>query len=209
MLIFSGSNLFGSIHAIGLFVLFFVLFNPYHVLSQKLELDSTSVVSESISYDTTMSEIHDPHKATIFSLIIPGAGQIYNKKYWKIPIIYAGFGVFMYFIKFNDNEYKKYREAYYHSITNDGTEPPVNEYEEKYNSDQLLSAKNDYRRNRDLTYILTGLWYILNVVDATVDAHLFNWNVDENLSIRMEPAIFRSNIAYKPGGGGVKLSIRF
>ncbi|OQX76797.1 MAG: hypothetical protein B6D61_08230, partial [Bacteroidetes bacterium 4484_249] len=67
---------------------------------------------------------------------------------------------------------------------------------------------NYYRRNRDLTYILTGVWYLLNVVDAAVDAHLFTWEVDENLSLRIEPAVYQPLYGYRPNGG-LKFTMRF
>ncbi|MBN2173400.1 MAG: hypothetical protein JW731_04670 [Bacteroidales bacterium] len=169
--------------------------------------DTIPVKAEKEQPDSVQYKNHSPHKATIYSLILPGLGQAYNKKYWKIPIVYAGFGVFYYFIDFNDKEYKKFREAYYHSVKEDGT-PPVNDYEEQYTTDQLLQAKNDYRRNRDLSYILAGVWYALNVIDATVDAHLFTWEVDNNLSLRAEPAFFDGYLG-KNTGGGVKLTLRF
>jgi len=172
--------------------------------------DSVLSSAEIVSIDTVSYKTHSPHKATIYSLILPGLGQAYNKKYWKIPIIYAGFGVFYYFISFNQKEYVKWKDAYYHALVNDGTEPPVNEYEELYGSrtDILKDQKDYYRRNRDLTYILTGLWYILNVIDATVDAHLFTWDVDEDLSLRWQPAMHEPVYGYKPKGG-LKLTFNF
>jgi hypothetical protein len=151
---------------------------------------------------------HSPHKATLYSMIIPGLGQAYNHKYWKIPIIYAGFGTLFYFISFNDKEYKKYREAYYHSLINDGTEPPVNDYEEMYDSDFLLDAKNYYRRNRDLSYIISAVWYMLNVADAAVDAHLFTWEVDDDLSIGWEPVLYNGPSGLEPSAG-ISFYIRY
>ena len=180
--------------------------NP--VVSQITEpLDSMGTQAEIIQEDTVLFKTHSPHRATLYSFILPGLGQAYNKKYWKIPVIYAGFGAFFYFIKINDKEYKEYRKAYYHSILDDGT-PPVNEYEEKYDSDFLLKAKDYYRRNRDLTYILTGVWYLLNVVDAAVDAHLFTWNVDDDLTFKIQPAVYEGMIGFKPNGG-IRFTIQF
>jgi len=172
--------------------------------------DSVLSSAEIVSVDTVSYKTHSPHKATIYSMILPGLGQAYNKKYWKIPIIYVGFGVFYYFISFNQKEYQKWRDAYYHALVNDGSEPPVNEYEELYGSrtDILLDQKNYYRRNRDLTYIFTGIWYLLNVIDATVDAHLFTWEVDENLSLKWEPAVYEPIYGYKPNGG-LKFTLSF
>ena len=143
-------------------------------------------------------------------MILPGLGQAYNKKYWKIPIVYAGFGVFYYFIDFNNKEYKAWREAYYHVRDHDNLEPPVNEYEEMYGDhpDILKDQKDYYRRNRDLTYILTGIWYLLNVVDATVDAHLFSWEVDDQLIAQVEPSLIDPVYGYQPNGG-MRLTLNF
>jgi hypothetical protein len=160
--------------------------------------------------DSIQKPKHDPTKASVYSMILPGLGQAYNKKYWKIPIIYAGFGVFYYFISFNNKEYHAWKDAYYHSLNNtDNTEPPVNDYEKMYgNYPSIMKDQKDYyRRNRDLTYILTGLWYLLNVVDATVDAHLFSWEVDDELSLRIEPTLTEPLYGYRPAGG-VKLTLK-
>ncbi|MCF8368017.1 MAG: hypothetical protein K9G76_03185 [Bacteroidales bacterium] len=188
-----------------------ILFIIPNKVSYCQDSDSLKSIQNKSRTDTTLSLAHSPHKASLYSMVLPGLGQAYNKKYWKIPVVYAGFGVFYYLIKFNDKEYKAWRAAYYHNLNNiDGTEPPINEYEEKYGDDpEFLKANKDfYRRNRDLNYILTGLWYMLNVVDATVDAHLYTWEVDENLSIRVEPQIYNGFTGFKPAGG-LKLSLRF
>lgn len=173
--------------------------------------DSVISNAEAVTVDTVNYKMHSAHKATLYSMILPGLGQGYNKKYWKIPIIYAGFGVFAYFITFNNNEYKKWREAYIYAIENpDGDVPPINDYYEKYGYDSniLREQKDYYRRNRDLSYILAGLWYLLNVVDAAVDAHLMTWDVDEDLSIRIEPEFYQPVYGFKPGGG-IRLSLKF
>lgn len=188
-----------------------MLFPRISIAQNRAAADSAISNAEAVSIDTANYKTHSPHKATIYSMILPGLGQGYNKKYWKIPIIYAGFGVFAYFITFNSKEYNKWNEAYIYAIENpDGDVPPINDYYEKYsyNSDILRDQKEYYRRNRDLTYILTGLWYLLNVVDAAVDAHLMTWEVDEDLSIRVEPEFYQAVYGYKPGGG-LKLSLRF
>jgi hypothetical protein len=171
------------------------------------EADTTVVI---IEHDTIAENVHSPHRATIYSMILPGLGQAYNRKYWKIPIVYAGFGALYYFIQFNNTEYQLYKDAYSHASQNpDGTEDPINDYEALYDVDFLKSARDYYRRNRDLTYILTGVWYFLNVVDATVDAHLFTWEVDEDLTLRIEPDMIQSSmIGFQPAGG-FRLTLRF
>ena len=145
-----------------------------------------------------------PSRALLYAMVLPGLGQAYNKKYWKIPIIYAGFGTLIYFVNLNDNEYKLYRNAYYHSLLDDGSEP-VNEYETLYTTQTLLDYKNYYRRNRDLTYILAAFLYILNIVDATVDAHLFDYEMTDDLSLNVQPTI-KKTADYQNTYG---LSLRF
>ena len=129
--------------------------------------------------DTTLIKKHSPRRATTLSLIFPGLGQIYNHKYWKLPIVYGGFGTLAYFYGANHGEYIKFRNAY-NFVTTPGTEnlPPVNDYVTRYNKNAtlLLSGRDYYRRNLELTYIFTGALYVLVAIDAQVDAQFFNFD---------------------------------
>lgn len=154
---------------------------------------------------------HSPHKATLWALI-PGAGQIYNKKYWKLPIVYAGFGVITYFVIANSREYRIYNDAYICSSKADSdtlftcTDP----LGEKYDTDYLKSYRDYYRRNLELTYIIMGAWYILQMLDATVDAHLFHWEVDDNISVRLDPIIQPVIMPrQRPAYNGLRVTMRF
>ncbi|MBC34941.1 MAG: hypothetical protein CL663_02705 [Bacteroidetes bacterium] len=129
---------------------------------------------------------HSPHKATIRSLIIPGWGQAYNKKYWKIPIVYAGLGTFGYMAFSNRAEYQRYKTAYEYVLAGEEGDPP-NAYAERYSQSQLQTGQELYQRNMELSFILMGLWYLINVIDATVDAHLFQFEVSDDLSFQVEP----------------------
>jgi hypothetical protein len=146
---------------------------------------------------------HSPHKATLYSLALPGLGQAYNKKYWKIPIIYAGFAGLGYLIVTNKNQYTKYKNA----LEYDPNDPNAvsNEYV-KLSESQLKSGRDLYRKNLDLSIILTALWWALNIVDATVDAHLFKFDVTEDLSLRVEPD-FRYQPYNKSTIPGLRISI--
>lgn len=144
----------------------------------RVNLDKTSI-------DTASVKPHSPHRATIYSLVLPGLGQAYNKKYWKIPVIYAGFGVFTYFIVTNNNAYHDYRDAYLW-VESEGEQGVENKYS-GYNTDQLSSAMNYHHDNRDLSAILMVLFYGLNIVDAAVDAHLESFDISDDLSLRMAP----------------------
>ncbi|GAB4310717.1 MAG: DUF5683 domain-containing protein [Bacteroidales bacterium] len=172
------------------------------------EADSTQVKPKTTA--DTLVKPHSPHRATIYSLVLPGLGQAYNRKYWKIPVIYGGFGVFYYLIRYNNEQYQLFRDAYNHKISDpDGLEPPVNDYESRYDANTLLNARNDFRRNRDLNYILAGVWYALNAVDAAVDAHLFQWEVDDDLTLRVDPDFRLTTYGTGWAAGGVRISFRF
>ncbi len=151
---------------------------------------------------------HSVGRAAVYSAVLPGLGQAYNKKYWKIPIIYAGFGVLGYFVVFNNNEYKDFKEAYIY-VANGETYPIDNPYVTKYNQQQLKEAMDFYRRNRDLSIIIGALWYTLNILEAYVDAHFYDYDISEDLSVSLKPttgyhAMFPANPA-----PGLKLTLKF
>ncbi|PLW95887.1 MAG: hypothetical protein C0591_10190, partial [Marinilabiliales bacterium] len=118
----------------------------------------------------------NPKTATYLSLF-PGLGQIYNKKYWKLPIVYAGFGVIGYFAFNNRDYYLQYKEAYACKVNEgDDCENPL---AQNYSAQNLQTIRDGYRRNMELSFIFMGFWYILQMLDATVDAHLYYWEIDE------------------------------
>jgi hypothetical protein len=128
---------------------------------------------------------HSPNKAALFSTIVPGLGQTYNKKYWKVPIVYATIGTFLYFGISNNRNFKKYKSAYILRLDNDPE--TIDEFDGSL-SDTGLEANIDYyQRNRDLSFIFAGLFYIFNIVDAAVDAHLFHFPKNDNLSFNLQP----------------------
>jgi hypothetical protein len=149
--------------------------------------DTIRPVPASPAADTSAAEVHSPHKATIYSLVLPGLGQAYNRKYWKIPVIYAGFGALAYNFTINNREMKKFTEAYRY-VTNNDTFPIDNEYVTRYpDPNDLQRGREFYRRRVELTVIVSTAWYILNVIDAAVDAHFFDYDISDNLSLRIDP----------------------
>ena len=137
----------------------------------------------------TDSIVHSPKRATIYSAVLPGLGQGYNKKYWKIPIIYAGIGTSVYFYIFNSKEYQRTRRALINRLDTDSTTVDHDFTDPRYTVALLQDRKNYYRKNRDLSAVIGLLFYIANIIDADVDAHMFNFNVDENLSLFVAPSI--------------------
>jgi hypothetical protein len=161
--------------------------------------------------DSTFIKKHSPRKATMLSLIFPGLGQIYNRKYWKLPIVYGGFGACVYFFQQNHGEYIKFRNAY-NFVTTPGTEnlPPVNDYVTRYNKNAtlLLSGRDYYRRNLELTYIATGVLWILVAIDAQVDAQFFNFDVSDDLTLNIKPFVQQPQ-KLTPGITGFSLCFSF
>ncbi len=146
---------------------------------------------------------HSPTKATWMSAALPGLGQYYNGKYWKIPIIYAGFSSMLFFVAQNKYEYNRYKEAYAISVEMPEGETSNNPLVDNYNTEQLLSQREYYQSNLELSYILTGIFYLLQIVDATVDAHLYEYDIDDDLSIHIEPQLMPTpnGIRMAPGIG--------
>lgn len=138
----------------------------------------------SFCYAQQKETLRSPRKASLYS-ILPGAGQLYNKKYWKIPIIYAGIGTSLYAAKKNNDNYLTYLNALNSRSDNEGETDQF----ENYSDSQLITIKNYYRKNRDLSYIIAVGIYLFSIVDATVDAHLFNFNVSDDLSLHIAPPI--------------------
>ena len=157
--------------------------------------------------DSLVEKLHSPSKAAIMSACLPGLGQIYNRKYWKLPIVYAGFGILTYFIVTNAQEYSTYKNAYLASVNKDST----SKYQDlinKYSEEDLLSAREYYRRNLEVSCILTGVFYILNIIDAAVDAHLFTYNISKDLSLKLDPVVTGMG-ANRSFTSGIRLSLRF
>jgi hypothetical protein len=179
--------------------------------------------------DSLILEKHSPRKAALYSALAPGMGQIYNKKYWKAPVVYAGFGVLVYFVIFNSTNYNEFKngvldftdtipgtDSYLNLISKD-VDPALFDpvlHPETYNpssaewfESQLKNGMNYYRRNRDLSYIGLGLWYILTIIDATVDAHLFDYDIGDDLSLHIQPRIRQSPYSYETIG--LKFTFQF
>lgn len=135
---------------------------------------------------------HSPAKATLMSAVLPGLGQFYNKKYWKIPVVYAAIGASAFFyIKFQ-NEFEKYRQAYVDFMDGDESTRSYEKFEippgvttERY----LTVYRDNNRRYRDWWMIGLALSYSLNIIDAVVDAHFFDFNVDEDLTLSIQPQL--------------------
>lgn len=133
-----------------------------------------------------------PSRAAFYASVIPGVGQIYNKKYWKVPLVYAGIGIPAYFWADNQRQYGRYRDEYKKRLQgiNDPNDPTFGGLD----NERVLEAQKFYRRNRDLSVVITVGFYVLSIIDANVDAHLMQFNVNENLTIKPAFELDRMNL---------------
>jgi hypothetical protein len=156
--------------------------------------------SVTIIVDTGAKKKHSPKKAAIRSAILPGLGQIYNKKYWKLPIVYTAIGIPIGTFIYNKKWYNLTKDAAKMISTGD----TIN-YKNRVDSrlyiffevpeylNALLNARNEFRRNMDYSILFVLLFWGLNVVDATVDAHLKDFDIGDNLSLKIKPSLLQGN----------------
>jgi len=178
--------------------------SAYHAQSDTVVLgkDTTTHTKEQ-----KRSIYSNARKASIMSAILPGLGQAYNKKFWKIPIIYAGIGGFGYMFLSNNNQYNTYRSNVIAYNDDDPTTvPPLPEY----SSDQSQTLKLQYRKYRDFAVIGFSIVYIIQIIDANVDAHLKTFDVGDDLSLHIDPwqNTYKTAAGYKTATG-ISLKLNF
>lgn len=141
-----------------------------------------------------------PSKAAFYSAIFPGLGQIYNKRYWKVPIVYAAIGTGIYAYTWNNNKYHQYRDAYKNRLAG-----RADDFDYLDNS-RLIEGQKFYQKNRDLSAIITVALYMLNIVDANVDAHLQQFNVSDDLTFK--PSLQQDDL-YQQQNLAISISYKF
>lgn len=168
--------------------------------------ESLSNINKTTKDSIQKQRVHSPKKAAVLSAILPGAGQIYNRKYWKVPVLAAGAGALVYGFQFNQKNYTLFKTELIHRQS--GAIEINAEFGNLSNSN-LNELQEFYRRNRDLTVVGMALLYALNVLDATVDAHLFDFNVSEDLSLNIRPQTLYSVTTSMPIAGlGLTLNFK-
>ena len=143
---------------------------------------------------------HSPQTATVLSVLLPGLGQIYNHKPWKVPFVYGGIASVYYIVDFNQRGYKRAGTAI--------RDYPDNEFGTIRTMDDLIYLRDAYRRNRDLAIIGMAGFYLLNVIDAYVDAHLHYWDISDDLAFNLRPVIFNNTLAFR-SKSGLSLGLHF
>jgi len=155
--------------------------------------------------DVDIAEIHSPGKASLFSAVVPGLGQAYNGKHWKIPIIYGGFITFGYLIYDNNIKYQYFRRNLIAEIDDN----PETENTTGRDEENLRANRDQFRRYRDLNMILFGIMYLLQIADAHIDAHLLEFKLNPDLTVSIDPALVPYGKPYPTGVTGLSLKLRF
>ncbi len=178
------------------------------LLCFRLEAQEVNVPKDSLKISVLpQKKVLSPKKASIYAALFPGLGQVYNGKYWKLPIVYGGYAGLIYLLGWNNNNYNDYFDAY-RTIARYTTVDQMSKADKDYLNNlfkntywdlninpshfstfqsQLKSGKDFYRRNRDLSIIAIAALHVLSIIDASVDANLSDFEINDNLSMHIEP----------------------
>ena len=190
------------------FSIIFLLFFSFYFSQEIKPLDTVKtekqVVEDIEKANAKALPKYNPTKAGLYSAVLPGLGQFYNKKYWKIPIVWGAIGTGVGVIVYNDKQYRRYRTAYIAELNGQPHEfsniPGVDKT-------VLGNTQDSAKRYRDYSIAITGLVYILGIVDAVVDAHLYEQKHDPDLALK--PTIINDNVGIGQAKAGLSLSYRF
>lgn len=209
-----------------LLLLLVVLWQSAAVRAVDVSGDTTRVqrqLADTLDMEAAKENVrpHSPHRATIYAMVLPGLGQVYNRQWWKLPILYGGVGATVYGIGWNSRNLKKYKSAYidYSLYIEEKAKNPEIPYPENPSWEkvylgggvenftaqqqanfqtQLKNRKTNFKRNRDLLYIVMGGIYAIQIIDACVFAHFYDFEINEDLSLNVQPDSF-----YTPAAGGM------
>ncbi len=163
----------------------FCLFICLATLAQSNKDELNETVSQNKKNTSRALDPLRPAKAAFYSAVLPGLGQAYNKKFWKIPIVYGAIGTGLYFFLDNNKLYKQYRNAYKRRLAGFTDDEFYGPGDTPFLSDEaLIRAQRTLKRNKELSMLVTVGLYVLNIIEANVDAHLLQYNLDENLALK-------------------------
>lgn len=195
------------------FILFFFVISVSGQIVPGVVIDSTRTNDPLISDSEEEVVVEDietyadkwvPRKASLYAAVVPGLGQIYNKKYWKLPIVYGGLIALGATANFYNNEHKVFRSELFQLLQDPTFRPPSGA-----NEDQLRSAVDKARRERDFYFIMTGVFYLLQILDAHIDAHLKEFDLNPELNVVIDPMIEPNQFARKTINTGLSFKLTF
>ena len=194
-----------------LLLVFLVMFTAF---TAKCQDDSLRITRDTIfieSQDTMLiksyAKRYDPRKAILYAAVVPGLGQVYNKKYWKLPLVYGGFYFLAKGIDHYNGIYKEYKGHLFYNLENNLGNPNDINPSTRRPTSNLRGTVNLARRDRDFLVILMGGMYLLQMIDAHVDTHLKEFDLNPNLKVSIEPTISRDALLGKQTG--VSVILRF
>jgi hypothetical protein len=161
---------------------------------------------DTVKLDTYSSRFN-PRKALLFAAVLPGAGQVYTKKYWKLPLVYGGIGWTAYYMKVYQDGYQLYRSELFYNLNNGLSSPSALNPNTGFTTAQMRTIVDRFRRERDFMIIIMAGVYVLQMIDAHVDAHLKEFDLNPNLQVRFEPTF--SNELLTGRMGGISLKFKF
>lgn len=186
--------------------------HPQEIDSLTQDLEGKGITIQEVTYEKKRINPLAPSKAAFYSAILPGLGQIYNKRYWKAPLVWGAIGTGIYVYSTNNTQYNSARDAFkrrragftddqFYDINGDGSGPDIS-------LEALQDAQEATQRDRDLSLLITIALYALNIIDANVDSHLKQYNVDDNLSIDFKPYLDLNPLTNNPNYG-MALVVKF
>lgn len=174
---------------------------------QQTKADSLFINSEAGQFeqiDATSGQ--NPNRAAVLSAILPGLGQAYNNQHWKIPFIYGGGILIGHYIKYNHKYYHEFRNALIAEA--DGIDDTKNPYADYWGVNALTRNREEFRRNRDLLILVGAVFYALNIIDAHVAAHLHEFDVNDNLYLKISPSVQTSPVFSRSIGVSLALKVK-
>jgi hypothetical protein len=169
--------------------------------------DSLIVESRDTALIKSYATRYNPRKALLFAAILPGLGQIYNKKYWKLPLVYGGFISIGYGMNLYQTGYRKYKNQLFDNLNADPSNESLVNPDSEFTTSQLRTIVDRYRRERDFMVVLMAGMYLLQIIDAHVDAHLKEFDLNPNLQVSIEPTLEQNALMGRQTG--VSLIIKF
>lgn len=176
---------------------------PQEVDSLAQKMEGEGITFEEVAKRERVNPLA-PSKAAFYSAVLPGLGQIYNKRYWKAPIVWGAIGTGIYVYSYNNTEYKRARNAFKRRLAGFTDD----EFFGRISDEALEEAQENTQRDRDLALVITIALYALNIIDANVDAHLKQYNVDDNLAVDFQPYIDVNPVTNQPNYG-MALVVKF
>ena len=182
------------------FIALALLLATFSAAAQKVVNVEKLAQADTVVTDKVIDPLR-PAKAAFYSAIVPGLGQVYNKRYWKVPLVYGAIGTSLYFYSDQNTMYKKFRDAYKRRLAGYNDD----EYAE-FDNQRLITAQRGYKKNREYSLLFAVGFYVLNIVDANIDAHLKQFNVSDDLTL--EPDLIQQDMYSKPTIG-LSLNYKF